>query len=156
MPDWLKILIPSLVGLFTTILASFLSAQWAVRRAFQERWWERKERAYTEIVEALHDSIRYFELCAKESLEQWDETHPKMEEFRESYDEAYWKIQRATDIGAFVISEKAAAILVELRKRPRLDWNENPPWDVFEEDCKYYRDAIQKVRQLAREDLKVT
>jgi hypothetical protein len=89
MPDWLKIMIPSAVGLATTILAAFLSARWAVRRAFQERWWERKERAYAEIVEALHDSIRYCDLCAGEYLTHREESHPKKKEFGERYTEAY-------------------------------------------------------------------
>jgi hypothetical protein len=44
---------------------------------------------------------------------------------------------------------------MELRKRPRLDWDENPPWEVYEEDCKHYREALQKIRQCAREDLRV-
>ena len=125
MPDWLKILIPSILGLATTILAAFFSARWATKRAFQERWWERKEKAYAEIVEALHDMLRYSELCAKESYGNQHE-HPKKKEFGERYSEAYWKIQRATDIGAFVISNRAAAALGELRNKPKLDWDNTP------------------------------
>lgn len=93
MPDWLKILIPSVVGLATTIVAAFFAARWATRRAFQERWWERKERAYAEIVEALHDLIRYSDLCAQECLSRGEPEHPKKKEFGERYSEAYWKIQ---------------------------------------------------------------
>ena len=155
MPDWLKILIPSAVGLATTILAAFLSARWAVRRALQERWWERKERAYAEIVEALHDAIRYCALCVEEYQTEGEESHPKKKEFGERYSEAIWKIQKATDIGAFVISEKAAAILTELRNQPSLDWDTNPLSDVYEEDHKHYCEALQKIRQCAREDLGV-
>lgn len=155
MTDWLKILIPSVVGLTTTVVAAYFSARWGARRAFQERWWERKERAYAEIVEALHDLIRYSELCAQEYLSGGEREHPKKKEFGERYSEAYWKIQRATDIGAFVICEKAAAILADLRKKPKLDWNENPPWEIYEADCAHYRSTLAQIRECAREDLKV-
>lgn len=154
MPDWLKILIPSVIGLATTISAAFFSARWAARRVFQERWWERKERAYAEIVEALHDLIRYSELRAEEYISGGRE-HPKKKEFEGRYTEAYWKIQKATDIGAFMICEKAAAILADLSKKPKLDWNENPPWEIYEADSKHYREALAEIRECARQDLKV-
>ncbi len=155
MPDWLKILIPSLVGLATTICAAFLSARWATRRAFQERWWEKKERAYSDVVEALHDAIRYCDMTADEYLNNRESSHPKKKEFGDRYNEAYWKIQKATDIGAFIISEKAAAALTDLRKRPRLKWEESPPWEIYEQEAEYYREALQKMRDCAKQDLNV-
>jgi hypothetical protein len=154
MPDWLKILIPSIVGIVTTISAAFLSARWATKKAFQERWWERKEKAYAEIVEALHDLIRYSKICAEEYISDGQD-HPKKKEFGDRYTEAYWRIQRATDIGAFVISEQSASILTELRNKPELNWNENPPWDIYEADCDHYRNALAQIRRCARQDLKV-
>ena len=156
MPDWIKnLLIPCVVGLATAIPTAYFSARWAARRAFQERWWDRKERAYAEIVEALHDLIRYSDLCAQEYISGSDQEHPKKKEFGERYSEAYWKIQRATDIGAFVICDKAAETLANLRKFPKLDWNENPPWEIYEADCEHYKEALAHIREYARQDLKV-
>ncbi len=155
MPDWLKILIPSIVGIVTTIGAAFLSARWATKKAFQERWWERKEKAYAEIVESLHDLIRYSSICAEEYLTSREEDHPRKKEFGDRYSEAYWKIQRATDIGAFVISKQAASILADLRKKPKLDWNENPPWEIYEADCDHYSQALARIRRCAIKDLKI-
>lgn len=155
MPDWLKILIPSILGFGTTIGAAFLTARWATKRAFEQRWWERKEQAYSEIVEALHDMIRYADLCAEDYLTHREEDHPKKKEFGENYTKAYWNIQRATDIGAFLISDEAAGILEALRKRPKLKWEENPPWEIYEEDSKHYRDALAAIRKCAKTDLRV-
>lgn len=136
MPDWLKILIRSVLGLGTTICAAYFSALWATRRAFQQRWWERKEKAYSEISEALHDMIRYSDLSAEGYLTGRSNDHPKEDEFREKYSKAYWNIMKMTDIGAFVISEEAAHVLMKLSKRPRLKWEDNPPWEIYEEDSK--------------------
>lgn len=106
-------------------------------------------------MEALHDLIRYSSICADEYLSGDKEEHPKKKEFGERYSEAYWKIQRATDIGAFVISERAATILTELRKQPKLDWDENPPWEIYEANCDHYRKALASIRQCAIQDLRV-
>jgi hypothetical protein len=151
MPDWL----PSVLGIITSIGAAYFSAKWATRRAFQERWWTRKEQAYSEIIESLHDMIRYSDLVAEEYLNTDRGEHSKKKEFGDKYTEAYWKIQKATDIGAFIISPKAAAILVELRKRPKLNWEENPMWEVYEEDSKQYRSALEGIRFCAHKDLKI-
>ncbi len=154
MSDYLKILTPSTIGFLTAIATAFLSARWAVRRAFKERWCGRKEQTYTEIIEALHDLIRYSSLCAEEYLSHGDE-HPKKKEFGERYSEAYWKIQKMTDIGAFVISDEASRILQKLRDKPQLEWDENPPWEIYEADCAHYREALAGIRTCAKRDLKV-
>jgi hypothetical protein len=153
-PEWLKLTIPGVFGLMTALLAAGLSARWAVRRVYREKWWERKEKAYAEIIDALYDIVRYCELTADEYLQGNDYSdNPKKKEFGQSYTKAYWKIQKATDIGAFVISEQAAGILKILRDRPRLKWEENPPWEVYEQDAKHYRESIAEIRQCARKEL---
>ncbi|TKJ38316.1 MAG: hypothetical protein CEE38_06040 [Planctomycetes bacterium B3_Pla] len=159
MPDYLKTLILSAVGFITTVCAAFLSARWAVRRAYQERWWDRKEQAYREIIDALHDLLRYSsfeadrELSREQGREQWD--HPKRKEFGALYAEAYWKVQRMTDIGPFVISENAAQILQKLRDRPKLEWGELPALELREQDAACYSEALDGIRKCARADLKV-
>ena len=154
MDNYIQFLIPSVIGLITTICAAFFSAHWAVRRAFKERWWERKEQAYTDIIEALHNLLRYSALCANDYQDRSE--HPKKKEFGERYTEAYWNIQKMTDIGPFVISNQAADILQKLRNKPQLEWNENPPWDIYEADCENYREALEGIRECAKIDLKVS
>jgi hypothetical protein len=151
MTEWLTV-----VGPFATaIVAAYLSARWTTARAYEQRWWERKERAYSEIVEALYDVIAYFDLTAEDYLTSKEEENPKMAAFRARYSEAYLKIQRLTDIGAFVISDKVAEVLMDLRKRPRLKWDENPPWEVYEEESRHFREALSAIKRLAKQDLKI-
>lgn len=155
MPDYLKILIPSAAGFVTTVIAAFLSARWAVRRAYQERWWDRKEQAYREIIDALHDLLRYSSFEADRELTGARGDHPKEKEFGALYSEAYWKVQRMTDIGPFVISEKAAQILQELRDRPKLAWDDCPTFELREQEAAHYRDALDGIRDCAKADLRV-
>ncbi len=157
MPDWLKIVLPGIFGLMTAVIAAFFSARWAVQRAFREKWWERKEKAYSDIVDALHDMIRYSALMADIELHVGEDKpeHPKKKEFGERYTAAYWRILKATDIGAFVISNDAEAVLKKLQNRPRLKWEENPPWEIYEADEKHYRQALAVIRSIAHRELGV-
>jgi hypothetical protein len=50
MQDYLQVFITGAIGLITTVAAASMSARWAVRQAFQQGWWEKKELAYTEII----------------------------------------------------------------------------------------------------------
>lgn len=154
MPDWLKSLTPSIITLLTAIIAAFLSARWAARRAFQERWWEKKERAYAEIVEALYDGIRYCDLAEAEELHGLEES-PQKAELAEKSKQAYWKIQKAADIGAFLISEQAAKALRELQNSKWLDPKDHAWFEIYEDRGKQYRKALEKVRVCALKDLRV-
>src|SRR5208282_4946563 len=120
MPEWLKFLIPNAGGFLVTIgtafFAAFFSARWGARQAFREHWWDKKVSAYTEIIEALHDLIRYSDVMVHEELTGTENS--RRDEFGERYSEAYWKIQKATDIGAFAICREATDILTNLRQRP--------------------------------------
>ena len=155
MPDYLKMLIPSAIGFVTTVCAAFLSARWAVRRAFEQRWWERKEQAYTEIIDALHDLLRYASFEADQYMSGNRSDHPKEKEFAARYSEAYWKVQRMTDIGPFVISKRAAEVLQKLRDRPRLSFEDDSPLEVREQETAHYREALDAIRKCARDDLRV-
>ncbi len=153
MSDLVKLILPGLLTLATAVLAAFMSAHWAVQRAYREKWWERKERAYAEIIDALHDLLRYSELTAQKYLTGRE--HSKEKEFENKYTEAYWNIQKVTDVGAFTISEEACQILRDLRNRPKLEWDENPPWEIYEADSRHYRNALAGIRECARKELKV-
>ena len=136
------------------ITAARLSAKWATEGALKQRWSERKEKAYAEIVEALYDIILFCDLAEVEYMKMNERDNPKMADYRSKYSEAYLKIQRATDIGAFVISDDSVSILSDLRKRPTLDWNKNPPWEIYEEESRHFHDALAAIMRCAKHDLK--
>lgn len=143
-----------LPGIITAIIASYLTAQWSIRRFYSEKWWGRKERAYTEIIDALYDLLLYCEIQKEDFGQGSGYSENKMKSFRERYNQAYWKIKKATDIGAFVVSSKAEITLKELRDRPRLPWDDSDLWDIYEADYRYYQNTLEKIVDIARKDLK--
>ena len=149
-------LLKVLPGIISAIIASYLAANWSLRKFYSEKWWERKERAYAEIIDALYDLLQYCEIQKEDYGVGTSYSDDKVKELGEKYGQAFWKIKKATDIGVFVVSPEAESILRELRDRPQLEWNENPPWEIYEQDYKYYNDALRRIVEVARSDLKAS
>jgi hypothetical protein len=80
----------------------------------------------------------------------------KMKELRERYTRAFWMAKKATDIGAFIVSSEADIRLKHLRDRPRLKWEENLANEIYEQEYKYYLEALKEVVIIARKDLKAS
>ena len=100
--------------------------------------------------------MQYFEY--HRAHEEWGRklSEEREKEFEEKYNEAYWKLKQVTDIGGFVISKDAADVLKDLRGRPKLDWKENPPWEIYSQDYEYHKQALDKVVAIANKDLKAS
>ena len=122
-----------------------------MKRLYSEKWWQRKEQAYTEIIEALYDLLQYCEI-KKEDYGEREESET-MKDMADKYTLAYWKVKKATTIGAFSLSAEAAKVLIDLNKRPRLDWHENPSWEIYEYDYQFYIEALGKIVKAANDDL---
>ena len=146
----------AILSILTAILASYLAAKWALRRFYCEKWWERKEKAYAEIIDALYDLLQYCEIKKEDYNDETRYSPEKMKEFSDRYSQAFWKVKKATDIGAFIVSVEAENILIELRDRKQLKWEENPAWDIYENDYKYYKNTLRKIVDVARRDLKAS
>ncbi len=143
------------IGFIIAIVSSILTTKIALNKFYSEKWWTRKELAYIEIIDALYDLIQFCEI-KKEDYGEGTNIHPdKMKEITQKYTEAYWKIKKSTDIGSFVISEGAKTALINLRDKPKLDWNTNPAFEIFEADYNFYKEALDKIVKASRKDLKV-
>ena len=151
-----EIIFTLIPGIITAIFASYLTARWSLKKIYSEKWWERKEKAYSDIITRLYDLMQYCEY--QRDHHEWGRklAAEKEEELKNRYSEAYWKLKKATDIGGFVLSNEGAEVLKGLRNRPLLDWNENPPWDVYDQDYQYYKEALEKIVSVANKELKAS
>jgi hypothetical protein len=153
---FIKIIPGIIIAIFTSYITAYLTAKWSLKRFYSEKWWERKEKAYGEIMDALYDLLKYCEIQKEDYGGGTGYSDEKMKELGERYNQAFWKIKKTADIGAFVVSLEAEKILIELHNRPRLEWNENPPWDIYDQDYKYYREALTRIVDVAKRDLKAS
>ena len=157
MDEWLRsasaVLIPSLV---VAVVTAFVTVRLSLRRFHAERWWERKADAYSQIVESLYHLKVYSDTSIRESREGVQYTAEHKKALTEQYSAAHAELSKTTTIGAYIICDEAAKVLEELQNRPELDWNETPPWDIFEADSTAYGEAIKKIRNIAKMDLGVS
>jgi hypothetical protein len=151
MIELLEKLLPSLL---TAVVAAVITARLSLRKFYSEKWWDRKEKAYTELIEALYDLLQYCEIKKEDYGDGGGYTKDYLEEQEKRYSVAYWRIKRAAEIGAFVISPKAAKVLQQLIERPKLEWNSNAPWDIYADDYQHYKEALGSIREFARKDLR--
>jgi len=142
-----------LPGIAIAILASFFSSRWALRRMLADKWWDRKEQAYSEIINAIYDLVQFTEIKKEDYDKEVHCSKERLEELRDRYRDAVWKIKRATTIGAFVISDESAAVLTKLQDRPQLEWGEHEPWDFYEHEYAGYKKALDDFCISARFDL---
>ena len=147
------ILIKFLPGILTALVASYFAARWSLKKIYFEKWWERKERAYSDIIASLYDIMQYCEY--QRDHYEWGRkiSEEKEKEFETRYSEACWKLKKVTDIGGFVILKDAADVLEDLRGRPKLNWNENPPGELYDQDYDYHKKALDKLVAIANKDL---
>lgn len=148
MPEWLKLILSSLPGVATAIVAAYLAARFSIRRLYEEKWWDRKAQAYTEIIDCLSHLVQCFD-CYTDQPGRID--LPK--HLHEGYLPARQKLDKATTVGAFVISEEAAGVLAELQGIPRLSPDENPTSEIYQSEFEFYSAALNAIRDCARKDL---
>src|SRR3974377_1640891 len=106
--------LPSLlVGICTAIITVRLS----LRRFHAERWWERKADAYSRIVESLHGAMDYWSAQSHEDMTGHQIPEELQKRLSDDYDRASAELNKATGIGAYIISDEVAEALARLQKR---------------------------------------
>ena len=134
-------------------MSAYIGSLLAVRKFKKEKLWERKEKAYAEVIDALYAMLQHCEIHKEDYGEGTGFSEEKERELREAYGAAHWKIKKATDIGAFVISKKAHTVLIELRKREFLRWEENPKFDIYEHEFQHFQKALNEIVDIANNEL---
>lgn len=147
-----KTILPGLaIAFFTAIITVRLS----LRRFHAEKWWEKKVEAYSRIVDTLHYVKNYCEQKYDAEFDSNIISEEKENELRKQYKLAAKELAKATDIGSFIICDKAAEILNKYRQRPQLSWDEYSLPEVIENDLKYVSECLEEFKVIAKKDLKV-
>ncbi|WP_413495807.1 hypothetical protein [Shewanella baltica] len=114
------------------------------------------EKAYEEIIVALYDMIKYFRVHKEDYGQGTGLSDERERELLQAYIAASSSLNKATDIGAFYISESSVAILQKLREREQLDYYENPKFDFYEQEYREHDKALKELLSSAKIDLKRT
>ena len=152
-----QLLVSVVSGVFVAAVASAVTAHFAFRRFYSERWWERKAAAYTDAIEMLYSLNDYpntlFE--AEVAILEAELTQDQLKALEGEYRGAVDRLNKTITLGSFTLSERAIAILTRLRESRREVLRE---WDwpgAWLEEANAVYGTIQEFLEEARRDLKV-
>ncbi|WP_447956995.1 hypothetical protein [Vreelandella sp. EE7] len=116
----------------------------------------RREQAYEEIIVALYDMIKYFRVHKEDHGQGTGLSDERERELLQEYIRASSSLSKATDIGAFYISQDAVYVLQKLRSREQLDYYNEPRFEFYEQEYKEHDKTLKKLVEVANNDLKRT
>jgi hypothetical protein len=155
MDPWTQLLFSIISGVVVAIVTSLVTVHLSLRRFYSERWWERKAEAYSSIIESLHHVKNNLEALMDAEERGRTISEDTRKQLADLSAKGYREVEKATSIGAFIISDHAANSLMELRRRfqqrdPEMSW-----YNYLESRLTAIDQCLVEMRTTARKDLKV-
>ena len=96
-----------LVGLVIAVVTSILTVHLALLRFRQEKLWEKRTVAYERLIEALYHSKEFNDVHIEAMVKYRDVPKQIDDELRKKVGKARQEIEKAANIGAFLLSSEA-------------------------------------------------
>jgi hypothetical protein len=145
--------IPELIKLiFVGLLSGIIGAHISLKRYKHEKWWDMRACAYKDCVETLSDIADNY----KRSYENWEDiSQEALDTISKDISRDHSKVRKLRDMGAFLFSKKAEAVLTEYVEFD-VDWNHvHDPDDIYGPYSKSARTCLEKLVAISKSDLGV-
>ncbi len=120
------IVLKILPGIIVAVFSSLLAAKWAMTKFYTEKWWDRKEKAYTEIINALYDLVQYYNVYKEDYGQDGFISEERAQDLHQRHTQAFWSLHKVTELSSLYVSPKAVEILTDLKNREVLCHENNP------------------------------
>lgn len=141
-------------AIFIAVVSAFVTVRLSLNRFYVEKWWERKANAYTTIIEAIHHMRHYCNEQLDAASEDRDLSEKREKELESRRKDAADEIQKAIDVGSFVLNEEAAELLASLGKELYRAKAEPTWWDYLAKQEEALRNVLPKLKEIARRELR--
>lgn len=153
--EWTGPLLSFGSSVVVAVITATLTVRFALRRFYAEKWWERKSAAYTAIIEALHHVRNHADTNLTFSLRARDLPEQGEQDLIGKLQEAMAELRKQLDIGNFVLSEEAVAVITmfmtELEASTKTtNWQEHLELKLAAVD-----NCLSNMRHIARKDLRL-
>ncbi len=156
MPDWVADILKAIVpGLIVAFFASILTVRLAIRRFHEEKWWEKKQEAYSRLLETLHHLKNY---AAEHYEGQFNPDHmtdEKREELQQEWKRFSREFTKLRDLASFHLSDEAVAILDKYEKKKAEAQKSEDIFRWIEGDLDAAAECLEELKKAAKRDLKV-
>lgn len=151
--DWQALVGNLFVGLAIAVVSARATVSFALRRFYSEKGWERKDKAYTKIIEAIHHIRDHADHNYTFSMLDKDMPKDGEKELEKEMTTAIAELRKQLDIGTFVISDEAVTVLGDLMS----DLDESTKTSSWIEHLALKLTATERclaaMRNIARRDL---
>ena len=149
--DWLQLL----VTLLTAFGGAYFGAWLNKNRYYQEKWWDRKVEAYSQIIEDLYNSYLYAATYYEDYMGKPDTNIDRQNLFDE------WKLAtkslaKSVQLGDFIISDRASKVLKSYHKDRSNAKRSDDSVDLAYDDAELTKKCLEEITRIAKQDLQVT
>ena len=136
-------------AIISALIGGYFSARLALRGAVSEKLWDRREKAYTEVLESLHQLKLYYEVNAGWSVQR----NLSPEELKDRRMQALAELERCKSVHAWIFNDGAVHALSKLLNREGRDLSGlESQFDYFEAGGSV-DDALNLIEECAVHDL---
>jgi hypothetical protein len=136
------------------VISSWVTAYFSLRRYHSERWWDRKAEAYTAVIEALYNSKAYSDDNLNAEMRGREVSQERHKELRTQSRKANDEIQKAIDIGSFLLSEEAMKRLKRYKKEGNRASEERTWFEYLDADSAATGSCLKDMVEIAGRDLR--
>jgi hypothetical protein len=108
------ILVQAAFSVIAGLIASLATTYFSLRRFYREKHWEEKFRAYSTVIEALHDMKRDLDVSLRAAMEGRDTDTEYHKELGRKHAAGWVEIRKHADVGEFLFSPRTTKILETL------------------------------------------
>lgn len=145
-----------MLNIVVAIVGALLAVYLAFWRFRKEHLWSRKVDEYIAILEALHvakdDASEYI----AETVGRRDRSDEQKKESYGKSREAQRRIQKALDMGGFLLCPAASAVLVDVLKGIDSAKDQPKPYDQAGDVFEAIEKCVNSISAIAKEDLRLT
>ena len=142
-------------GITIAVVTSIITVWLAFKRFRSERWWDRKADAYSAIIESLHHMKRYCEKNIDVLESHRDMSDEERTDLYTKFKEGVKKIEKAKDIGCFIISNEAVKQLDLLLQGLYSAEGARDFYEYLERQLSVINNCLNSICEIAKSDLKV-
>lgn len=143
-----------LTGIAIAAVSSWITVQLSLRRFRSEKWWEKRVEAYERVIEALHHA-KAFSSAHLDAFEMGKGVSDKQnKELRANSKKAQLEIERATEIGGFIICEEAVQRLKQYQGEAKSAGNTQHWHEYVEADWVATNACLEGIIRIAKKDLR--
>ena len=145
----LKVVVP---GLVVAIATSFITVHLSLRRFHAEKWWEKKEAAYSSLIDVIHGLKEYASRHQGRELGVENPSEEEKQQLEKKWKEWNAEYGRLRDLAAFHVSTETVNILHRYDEQKTLAQNEDL-FEWIEGDLKAAKICLEALIQEAKRDL---